>query len=430
MKKYILLLLVLILTSACFGYAQQAKQNQQDTLTLDFCQQKALDNYPMIKQKDLLKTASEISTSDYGKTFLPQLSLNGQATYQSETTELPIHIPGVEIPSLYKDSYKATFDVTQIIYDGGLVSAQKKLEAASLQAELQGVESELYKLKDKVNTIYFAIVTLQENKKLLKILKDDIKNKLAKIESGVKNGAVLESNADVLKAEIIKIDQQISEIDYSVASGFKMLGDYLNIIISDSAKLKLPEVTVASTNYDNQRSELKAFEFQQQKIDISKNLLSCKLMPKVAAFGQLGYGRPGLNMLSNSFDAFYMLGAKVSWTLWDWNQTRNDKKILDIQKQLLETQKETFSQGIKILLEKYIADISKYEDLINSDNEIIALREKVVKTASSQLENGTITATEYVTELNNLSQAKVNLQSHKIQLEKTKIDYLTIKGSF
>lgn len=422
MKKYIS---ILFLISCGSTFSQKG-----DTLTLDFCQQKALENYPVLKQKELLNTASEITVSDFAKTYLPQLSLNGQTTYQSETTEIPINIPGMEIPSLYNDMYKVTFDVTQMIYDGGLVSAQKKLEIASLQAELQSVESELYKLKEKINTIYFAIIILQEEKNLLKLLKRDVQNKLAKIESGIKNGTLLESNALVLKAEIIKINQQITEIDYSITSGYKMLGDYLNITVSDSAKLKLPDIAAVFTDYDNVRPEVKAFELQEQKLDISKDLLDCKLVPKVAAFGQLGYGRPGLNMLSNSFDAFYIVGAKVSWTLWDWSETKNEKKLLDLQKQLLETKKETFNQGIKILMEKSITDIAKYEDLIESDNEIIDIREKIVKTTESQLENGTITATEYLTELNNLSQSKVNLQSHKMELIEAKIDYLTLKGKF
>jgi len=422
MKKYILLFLIL--------FCKISFSQTTDTLTLDFCQKKALENDPTLKQKDLLTNASDIALSNYTKAYLPQIALNGQAAYQSETTTLPIHIPGINIPSLDKDSYKATFDVTQLIYDGGMTANQKKLETASNQADLQNVETELYKLKDKVNTIYFVIVTLQENKKLLKLSKQDIQNKLLKIESGIKNGAVLESNADVLKAEIIKMDQQISEIDYGVSAAYKMLGDYLNITISDSAKLKLPDVVVASTNYNNTRPETKAFDLQEQKLDISKSLLGCKLMPRLAAFGELGYGRPGLNMLSNSFDAFYMVGAKVSWTLWDWNETKNQKKILDLQKQVLESEKETFNQGIKVLLENNIADIAKYENLISSDNDIITLREKVVKTSESQLENGAITATEYLTELNNLLQSRVDMQAHKIQLIKTKVEYLTLKGSY
>jgi len=420
MKKILFFLLFPIVTFS---------QNT-DTLTLDFCQQKALENYPLIKQKDLINKTNELKLFNITKTYLPQLSLNGQATYQSDVTEIPIHIPGMEIPSLYKDMYKATFDVTQVIYDGELTARQKKLEAVSLQSDLQSLETELYKIKDKVNTIYFSIVALQENKKLLLLLKEDIKNKLTKVESGVKNGILLESNADVLKAEIIKIEEQIIELESGIESGLKMLGDYMNQVIPDGVAFKLPETIINATDYENARPEIKAFELQQQKFNASKSLLNCKLMPKVAGFGQLGYGRPGLNMLSNSFDSFYMVGAKVTWALWDWNQNKNEKQLLDLQSQVLNTQKESFIQGIKILLEKNIADIQKYQDLLAKDKEIIALREKIIKSAVSQLENGTITATDYLTELNAASQAKVNMESHKIQLEKARIDYLTTKGKY
>ena len=401
-----------------------------DTLTLDLCQQKALENYPLIKQKDLINKTNELKLFNITKTYLPQLSLNGQATYQSEVTEIPIHIPGMEIPSLYKDMYKATLDVTQVIYDGGLTSKQKKLEMVSLQSNLQSLETELYQIKDRVNAIFFSIVALQENKKLLLILTGDVKNKLAKVESGVKNGILLESNADVLKAELIKIEEQIIELEAGIESGLKMLGDYMSSVIPDDVTFKLPETTISATDYENSRPEIKAFELQQQKLDASKSLLDCKLMPKVAGFGQIGYGRPGLNMLSNSFDSFYMVGAKVTWALWDWNQSKNEKQLLDLQSQVLNTQKETFMQGIKILLEKNIADIQKYQDLLEKDKEIIALREKIIKSAASQLENGTITATEYLTEMNAASQAKVNMETHKIQLAKARVDYLTTKGKY
>jgi outer membrane protein TolC len=422
MRKYILLLLILICK---VSFSQTA-----DTLTLDICQKKALENYPMIKQKDLINKTSELKLFNIAKTYLPQLSLNGQATYQSDVTELPIHIPGIQIPSLYKDQYKATFDVTEVIYDGGLTSKQKKLEQVSLQSNLQSLETELYKLKDKVNTIYFGIIALQESKKLLLLQKEEIKNNLSKVASGVKNGAVLQSNADVLNAEIIKIDEEIIELESGIESGLSMLGDYVNSKISETSVLKLPEAIVGGTDYNIARPELKSFDLQQQTLDVSKSLLDCKLIPRVSGFGEIGYGRPGLNMLSNNFDSFYMIGAKVSWTIWDWNQNKNEKQLLDLQSQTLTTQKDLFNQGIKIMLEKNISDIQKYQDLLTKDKEIIALRTKITASAESQLENGAITATEYLTELNEESQAKINLETHKIELVKAQIDYLTTKGKY
>jgi hypothetical protein len=120
----------------------------------------------------------------------------------------------------------------------------------------------------------------------------------------------------------------------------------------------------------------------------------------------------------------------VSWTIWDWSQSKNEKQLIDIKSDVITTQKDAFNQGIKILLEKNIADIQKYKDLLVKDKEAIALREKIVKAYASQLENGVITSTEYLTELNAKAQAEVNMKYHKILLAKAQIDYLTTKGKF
>ena len=420
MKKIIL---ILLLPFAAFA-------QKKDSITLDYCQKKAIENYPLIKQKDLLNKASEIKLFNITKTSLPLLSLNGQATYQSAVTELPIHIPGVVIPTLDKDMYKATLDIVQPIYSGGLTAKQKKLEEISLKSDLQDVETELYKIKDKVNTIYFSIVALQENKKQLLLLKDDIENKLKTVESGITNGTLLESNEDILKAELLKNDEQITELESGISSGFKMLADYVNKDIPDETILSLPDTVLNLSGYENFRPETKAFDLKKQEVDISKSLLDSKLLPKVAGFGELGLGRPGLNMLSNTFDPFYMFGVKFSWTFWDWHQTKNEKQLLDISSDVISSQKESFNLGVKILLEKNIADIQKYKDMMMKDNEIIVLREKIVKEASSQLQNGIITATEYLTDLNAAAQAKIDLQYHKIELAKAQVDYLTTKGKY
>ncbi len=422
MRKYILLFLIL--------FCKLSFSQTTDTLTLDICQKKALENYPLIKQKDLISKTSELKLFNIAKAYLPQLNLNGQATYQSEVTELPFAIPHVTIPTLDKDQYKAELDVNENIYDGGQSAKQKKLEQASLQSNLQDLETQLYQLKDKVNTIYFGIIALQESKKLLLVQKEDVKNNLSQVESGVRNGAVIQSNADVLKAEIIKIDEQVIELESGITSGFNMLGDYLNTTISETSVLKLPENITPKTDYNIARPELKSFDLQQQTLDASKSLLDCRLIPRVSGFGELGYGRPGLNMLSNSFNPYYIIGAKVTWTLWDWNETKNEKQLIDIQSQTLNTQKDLFNQEIKLLLEKNISDIQKYNDLLEKDKEIIALRKNITLSSESQMVNGVITATEYLTEKNEELQAKLNLETHKIELVKAQIDYLTTKGKY
>jgi outer membrane protein TolC len=135
-------------------------------------------------------------------------------------------------------------------------------------------------------------------------------------------------------------------------------------------------------------------------------------------------------MLDPDFNDFYMIGARLSWNFWSWNQTKNEIKILDYQKEMINNQKEIFDKSLKISLEKEISDIRKYNDLIAEDQEIIMLRENVVKSYSSQLDNGVITANDYITQLTNKSNAILQFEYHKLMKSRAVVNYLYLIGKF
>ncbi|MDD5572059.1 MAG: TolC family protein [Bacteroidales bacterium] len=420
MRKVILVINV-FLYLASYGQAG-------DSLTLNFCYDEATKNYPLIKQKELLASASELKIKNIDVNYRPQIFLNGQATYQSDVTKIPQFIPNMKIPELSKDSYKATLDINQLIYDGNLTKRQRSLEKSSLEADQQNLDVQLYQIKNSINQIYFSILLFQSNEKILKLAKDNLQYKLVSIESGVKNGAMLESNADVIKAELLRTDQQLLELNMGEQAAIKMLGDFINKNLSDSIKLSVPNINVSPVQPENSRPEMKLFDLQIQKIQVSKDLLSSKLSPRVSAFGQAGYGRPGFNMLSNDFQPFYIIGARLNWNLWNWNQTSNEKKLMDLQSNILNTQKEAFDKNLKIAQEKDIAEIHKYEILISKDIEIINLQVKITANSFSQLINGVITATDFITVLRSELQSKLNLEAHKIQLIQARVNYLNNAG--
>lgn len=154
-----------------------------------------------------------------------------------------------------------------------------------------------------------------------------------------------------------------------------------------------------------------------------------RIMPKLSAFGQAGYGRPGLNMLDNTFQPFYTLGLSVAWNPVNWNSNKNEIQIYEANKKIIDRQKETFDKNLKVSLEKYKSDIQKYESLLKKDEELMNIRQKIVDIASSQLANGTITSTTYLTELANKNQVVLSYKTHLIQLIQAKINFLTTKGS-
>jgi len=399
-----------------------------DTLTLDFCHQRAVAYYPLIKQKQLLAESSGLKNENADKNYLPQFDVNGRATYQSDVTKVPISFPGVSIPTPDKDVYDLYLGLNQLIWDGGITREQKNIENADLLVNQQQVEVELYKVKERVNGLFYKILLFKTNKEALLINRQNVVEKLKELTSGIENGMVLQSNGDVLQAQILQIDQSIIEIDAETGATYKMLGQMLEMEIPVSTVLLLPDPAVEVQSFINQRPEYLLLDLQKNKLEISKNLISANTLPKFSGFGKLGYGKPGLNMLSTDFDSYYMVGVGLSWDIINWNKPKNQKKLLDLQQGIVETQKEALDLNVKIQVEDDLAQIEKINALIANDENLIILREKITKTASSQLDNGIITSTQYLDELNKATRARLDLETHRIQLSFAKINYLKTIG--
>jgi outer membrane protein TolC len=417
----------LLLTGILCWVAARGQVN--DTLSLEKCFTGAIDNYPQIKDKVTLREMSELRLTNIGTSYLPQLALNGQATYQSSAIDINLPLPGNPI-SIHqaKDQYKVTLDASQLIYDGGTTRYQRLLEQSSLAADQQQVDVDIYKVKEQVNSIYFTILSLQETRKQLQITLSELNEREKVMASSVKNGALTESDLDNLVAERLKVEQQISDVAINKTSAIRILGLYLNTSLSDSVKLILPHIVVADTGTLT-RPEYKLFELQQDRLDASRKLTGAALKPRISAFAQAGYGRPGLNMLDDAFSTYYIIGASLKWTLWDWNKNHREREIIEVNKKSIDARKETFDKNLNIDLQNRLASIAKLEDALKRDTVIVGLRSKVAQTSASRLDHGIINTTDYLADINAETIAKISLENHKIQLQQAKAAYLIAKGA-
>jgi outer membrane protein TolC len=209
-----------------------------------------------------------------------------------------------------------------------------------------------------------------------------------------------------------------------------MLGELLDDELEKNTMLELPSpiVTDFEINPGN-RPEYKLFQLEKNSLKSYDDVVFSRSIPKLSIFGQGGYGRPGLNFLDNTFQPYYIVGLNLSWNPINWNRNDNEIQINQINRKIVDIRKETFDKNLEVSLEKYKTEISKLEGLIEKDNEIIKLKSKILSSISSQLQNGIITATDYLTELNSENQAKIMLKTHKVQLIQAKIDFLTLKGN-
>jgi outer membrane protein TolC len=414
--------IVLILFAAQFGYAQQKE------ISLNDCYDQMLNNYPLVVDFDIYNKVSNLKTKNLNTGWLPNAEFKAQATYQSEAFALEIDLPiVVDLPEGSRDQYKATVDINQLIYDWGRIKSAKNTEQLNLKVNQQSTQVELNKLKEQINKFYFAILVLQKNEELMNVMLSDINQKQLTVESGIKNGVLLTSDLNVLQAEKLKVNQNITQLINQRLAAIRILSEITGMDLDSDVKLNFSDYELDGSE-DLKRPEHALFDYQAEHIDASVKALSKQNMPMVFAFGQLGYGKPGLNMLNDKFDSFYFVGIGLNWKFWDWNQNRRQREILNLNKNFITSKRESLDKQLNVALDNEIANITNYQTALITDLEIIKLREEITQSATSKLENGVITSTQYLTELNAETQAKINYETHKIQLVQSKVNYLYIMG--
>lgn len=396
-------------------------------LSIEECYTLAKQQYPLTKQYDLIRKSNEYTVSNIAAGYLPQLNINGQATYQSEVTQVPIKVPGIEIPEISKDQYKLYGEMTQTIFDGGVIRQQQRIQEASSAVEEQSLEVELYKLKDRINQLFFGILLVDGQLAQSAIANKDIEAALKKMEAAIANGTALKSSADVLRAEMLKNNQRIIELKAMKKAYALMLGLFTGTAINENTVLVKPQSLLPES--DIKRPELTLYEKQEKLYDAQYKLINAKNLPRLGLFLQGGMGRPALNMLSNKFEPYYLGGVRLNWSLSGFYTARKEKFLLDIKKKNTGLQKETFLFNTNLSLQQQQSEADKWKDLLETDNEMIGLRTSVKNAAAAQLENGVITSSDFVREVNAEDQAVQNKMLHEIQLLLTQYNLMWNTGN-
>lgn len=417
-KKYVLGLVLLLPTSLL---------NAQQPVGLTDCRQWAREVHPLLTQKELYRQLAELKIDNVQASWFPQVDLNAQATYQSDVTNLGLSLPGVTIPRISKDQYKAYLDLKHAIWDGGIAKARKEIERTQEASNQQEVEVELYEVNEQVNQLFFSSFYLQQNLYLLEKKQQTLESRKHQMQSAFSHGALLASELDQVLAELIKVKQQQVELQTSRTSALAALAILTGKEIGDLEKLEL-EISEQSLNDSIKRPEMNLFAQQQSVLAASSDLAQKGRNPKFFGFGQAGYGRPALNMLNNDFDTFYLVGLGMSWTILDWKQTKRDREAIQLQQELVQTKQVQFERSVEIALDRERRIVAQTKALMAQDEELIAVQERITKSSAAKLENGAYTAADYLQDLNAELAARINFELHKVQLEAAKVAYQTILG--
>ena len=414
--------------------------------TLEECQQAAERNYPLIRQYDLIGKTTQLTVANIQKGWLPQVSAQAQATYQSDVTAWPGEMKtmmtgmGIDMKGLKKDQYRVGIDVQQTIYDGGAISSQKALAREQGRVQEAQTEVNLYNVRKRVNEMYFSLLMLDEHILLNHDLQELLAGNERKLQAMVKGGTAAESDWQSVKAERLNARQQATSLESQKRMLTAMLSTFCGIEVREVRKPVMSVAVVQQQTGQQQtgqqqtgqqqtgqqqtglRPELRALDAQIGLFNAQEKALNSALMPKLSVFAQGYYGYPGLNMfedmMSHDWSLNGIIGARLTWNIGALYTRKNDKAKLQLQRDLTESNREVFLFNNRLEQIQQNEEISRYQQLMADDEEIIVLRSAVRKAAESKLSHGIIDVNDLVREINQENAARVQQSIHEIEMLK------------
>ena len=400
----------------------------QTSISLNDLYEKISTDYPTTKKQEIEAKIATLNAQIAGANLYPELIISGRASYQSEVTEF--QAGAISPPAISKDQYNISLGLNQVLFDGGRTRSLSELAKISGEISQANLEVEIWNVRRQLDEVFFNTILLQKQLETTNILLKDLNEQLELVRSRVKNGVLLPGNEYVMQAEILKIKQRKIQINEAIKAGYQVINYLTGMEISEQTTLELPEEEglVNLEIEEIQRPELMMFDAQKKMLGVQDKINSTQKLPQISAFANTAYGRPGYNVFDDDLHVYWMVGLKANWSFKSFRNSDKKSSIVELEQQNVSASEDAFSRQVQSGLAKVRGQISAIEEQIKLDREVVDLREKVAEEKKNELQQGVITSTEYITELNALSKSQLDLNLHQIQLLQAKNEYKTLKG--
>lgn len=400
-----------------------AGAEEEHQLGLEELMDSAEKSHPSLAKRPLLEKSRELQRSRLSRGYLPRLSLGGRATWQSAVTEVDVPVPGISITPPQKDQYRATLDLEQTIWDGGVISDQKKLVESKVKVEQEKVALEWYQVRERILDLYFSGIVQQELKSQGKSLQQHIATLIEKTRLLVEQGLAIERDVLLLEARQLEARKAIVDAEENLNSIRKSLAELTGKSLPEStvlaaptdscpkALLKAPEVATLK------RPELDVLRAEEDLLDAQEIVARAGDRPKLGAFATAGYGRPGLNMLSDEFD-FYFIGGvelKIPLTYLYAGTHQNGDRQVALQRSILARQRDSLMLQVKVEHEGKSTALDRLNQILSLDEQLLKVRENARKQTEVQVELGTASTSDLVSDLTQEDQAKSQRTVHRAE---------------
>jgi outer membrane protein TolC len=404
------------------------------SFALETLQQAAIDTDPRAREVQLLASQSELRLKNIAVGRLPSVNVQGQGQYQSDVPHLSLTLPGTAQPLISPP--KATVDgyvgVDQRLFDPTL-GAQSRLEHAQLDENQARVRTTLFTLRQQVNDAFFAAAGLQERAGALAATIADLETRLRETDARVTDGTALPADSAAVEATLLERRQDASQIVADRRAALARLSTLTGQSLGETDTLALPDLADAvararSAPDTRARPEYEQFARTRDRIARQQEVASAQEKPRLSAYGRLGYGKPGLNFISNQFESYGLAGVRLQWNAWTWGSADREREALAIQQQVVAADEEAFTKSIGVANESDLDTIDRLRDALTLDDRIVMLRELVERSAQVRFQEAVVTASEYLDRSTELLQARFARAGHEVELAQASARLLTTLG--
>ena len=435
--RFILALVCAAAFDATAGRAQVAPPDSvqmADTTSLGALQDSAVSRDPRARELALLAAQSRLRLANIRAESKPTVAVEGQAQYQSDVARIPITLPGgIKVPTPPHDTYDAHVAVGQQLYDPAL-RLRRAVEESQLAEQEAQLRAQLYPLRQNVNDAYFAALRAQSQVAELQLGITDLEAQLQVATSRVNHGTALPSEEKSLRAEILRRRQSLADARASRNASLVVLSDLTGQRFDSLTILATPELgarlaTVRdSIDSITARPEFEQFARSRALLEQQERAQNAQVLPRVSLFGRAGYGRPGLNPLSDKFDSYWLAGVQLQWTPWNWGTTSREKEVLALQRQIVTAEEQSFRDNLRRGTVQDLSTIDRLAAALAEDDEIVALRESIAAEIRARFREGVVTSAEYVDRQTDVVSARTSRALHRVELAQARAHLLNTLG--
>ena len=404
------------------------------TFELGALQEAAITSDPRMQQLRLLMDQSGLRLRNIAAGRLPAILVEGQAQYQSDVPTAPFtSASGQPLFSPPKATYDGGIRIDQRLFDRTL-DAQAALERAQLAAQQARVRTTLFALRQQVNDAFFGAAAMQARAGALAAVVADLDARLQETNARVTQGTALSADAAAIEATLLQRQQEEDELRTSREIALARLAVLTGQQVREDDELAMPNLGQAvarvqqASAQERVRPEYDQFIRTRERLARQAELTTAQERPRVSTYAKVGYGKPGLNFIADEFDGYALGGLRVQWNAWTWGTGGREREALAIQQQVVAADQAAFEKGLRDATEGDRAAIDRLQHALAIDERIVTLREQVARSTQVRLQEGVVTASEYLDRTAELLQARFARAGHQVELAQVSARLLTTLG--